>query len=81
MKNGRIKVSKYGIALFMIGALAMILLLCQPVDGLSDWEFLGVLAVTKLAGAALVWLLIKLAAKWTAEGKINLGVDHDTELS
>lgn len=78
----RRKVSKYGVALSAIGALAMILLICQPVEGLGDLEFLGVLAATKLAGAALVWLLVRLATKWTNEGKINLGgLENDTELS
>lgn len=76
------KANKYTITLGVLLTLAMILLLCQPVEGLSDLQFLAVLAVTKIGGALLVWLLVKLAAKWTEEGKINLGgLYHDTDLN
>lgn len=75
------KINKYGVTLAIIGAVAMILLLCQPVEGLSDLQFLAVLAVTKIGGALLVWLLVKLATRWERDGKIDLNImRHDTEL-
>lgn len=75
------KANKYTITLGVLLTLAMILLLCQPVEGLSDLQFLAVLAVTKIGGALLVWLLVKLATRWERDGKIDLNImRHDTEL-
>ena len=75
------KINKYGVTLTIIGAVAMILLLCQPVDGLSDLQFLAILAVTKIGGALMVCLLVKLATRWEHEGKIDLNIlRHDSRL-
>ena len=69
----------YTFALLLFGMIAMVLLLCQPVEGLNDWEFLAVLAVTKSVGAFLAWLLVRLALRWEREGKITLSdLSHDT---
>ena len=66
------KVNKYTVTLWAMGAMALMLLLCQPVDGLTDGQFLAVLVGTKLIGASLVWLLVRTALRWEREGKITL---------
>ena len=73
------KVNRYSVTLMVMGAVALLLLLCQPVEGLSDGQFLAALIGTKLVGASLVWLLVRLALRWEKEGKITLKVlDNDT---
>ena len=71
------KVNRYSVTLMVMGAVALLLLLCQPVEGLSDGQFLAVLAGTKLIGASLVWLLVRLALRWDREGKITLNALND----
>lgn len=73
------KVNRYSVTLMVMGAVALLLLLCQPVEGLSDGQFLAALVGTKLIGASLVWLLVHLALRWDREGKITLkAFDNDT---
>lgn len=75
------KFSKYHIILGVMGVIATLLLLCQPVEGLSDYQFLAVLAITKGAGAALVVAIVKLAERWDREGKIILKGDTSDDFT
>ena len=75
------KVNRYSVTLMVMGAVALLLLLCQTVEGLSDGQFLAALVGTKFVGASLVWLLVHLALRWDREGKITLNaLNNDTEL-